>query len=215
MKTESSLAWLRSNLRYLRVSEIEISIGCPRNSLQKYLKEGRSLKQEWVDKLGLFIEELNNCMVVEKSLGDPQLDGYSIPRPMIGGIINPSDHFDLIKVEDELIPLLEKKKRVKKVVEKFAETLLSKQEDMPIEVIDVVNDNFMAMVDVNTGEMFDDFTKYRWEWNKPEGMKMVEPFIYSDGKTFSVLKRFGPMDKYVNNLKSIDEAKAVHNKFGK
>lgn len=49
--------WLRKNKKYLSIRAIEQEIGCPTDTLQKFVN-GRNLPEKWVKPLTKFIKAL-------------------------------------------------------------------------------------------------------------------------------------------------------------
>lgn len=59
------IEWLKKHKQHLSIRAIEKEIGCPTDTLQKYVK-GRPLPQKWVTTLEKFIKSVkcnseNNC----------------------------------------------------------------------------------------------------------------------------------------------------------
>ena len=130
--------WLKVNSKYLRISVIEDSIGCPRYTLTKFISGERVLPEKWLLPLDNVIRDIVGGYVIDYSSGadapvvksvilesgvrsdnEPNIavvDSYSVEKPMIGGIKKLPDHLKATKIVEEKEIKEETKKAVPIIV---------------------------------------------------------------------------------------------------
>jgi hypothetical protein len=191
MQTDN-LEWFKENERYFTLKVIEEEIGCPKTTLQKWIKGERVLAERWRIALNDFVFRLTgmNKFTEAPVIGEVRERFLNNPSPAIEVRKKLVYHKDVEEIS--------KKEKVK-ILEKVIDQLTNVPEEKP-----VVNEP------VKMG--FDMMAKSKpiilWKFIGLDEMKRVEGNIFTDGKKFAVQKLFGSINKYAI-FDTLEEARDV------
>jgi hypothetical protein len=191
MQTDNS-EWFKENERYFTLKVIEEEIGCPKTTLQKWIKGERVLAERWRIALNDFVFRLTGMNKFTEA-------------PVIGEVRERflKDSNPLVEVRKELVYHKDAEEISKKEKVKILERVIEKVTNVPKE-------DPLVKEPIKMG--FDMMTKTKpivlWKFNGLDNMKRIEGNIFSDGNRFAVQKLFGTINKYAI-VDSLNEAKDI------
>jgi len=195
---KSNEEWLRDNLEILKLHVIEKNVGCPVNTIQKWIKGERKINDKW-DKI---LDEYLNGL-----LGNDRIVMVPVIEEMRERILK--------EEKDSPDPLLAVKRMI---TEKGRLKIKTKGKEM-VNDIPLVNKNSvpidMTTVDVVTGEIKEKLVVIRpnWLFNRVESTyEVVEPWISKSGNIYEAKRMFGNRLRYLYVTNLEDARRLVHAK---
>jgi len=178
--------WMNIRIGCIKVSGIEKVIGCPRGTIDKWLKGERAISEYWISRLNRWITwfvsdsnilSMDTDVRIVKDIKNEEKD-----------VINNMKSRGVVKIGNVITTVKDKKGNVARVV-----------------AMDKA-----LLVDIDTGEVKKEIVlpELKWSFSQSVNMKIVEGNIYTDGNIFEVRKLFGSIHKYTK-VDTIEIARLV------
>lgn len=176
------LEWFKKHGRYMNISEIEKIVGCPKNTLRKFINGERTLADKWRYPIEVFVKGMSWYEKAETgSMKSFEEDDIKVIFPG-----------ETTKI-DNIVVVANGKEPVLKILE-----------EVPFK-------NDTSTVDISTGEIKDNLIPVRLKWlfNRVDSVyDNIEPWISKSGNLFEVKKMFGSIAKYIY-VDNLEDARRI------
>ena len=201
--------WLRKNALYLRIRVVEHTIGCPVNTIQKWLNGERNMSERWGDALDEFVEGLRMC-------------GGSVNMILVGDASNTKEAVKAVKAEKspgkvkvlkEVITAQDINEGKSTITEKIAEVKKEVVSDFDIETVELKPaDAVKRFEDILSPEEKEKLMDIKPNIKQLEGIwKRKTDNIRYNGKWYEVSvmtkkdDKFDRIVKYTNTFEAAEE----------